>query len=204
MNYKQITDLALSYADRTDSDITDRMNDFIAIVEARINRAIRVSQMSTRSLVVTADGQEYFGLPERFAGVRDIEVREKGATKGITAQYINPEQMNGATTVNAPGNIYYTIIANQIQIAPPQDNKVLEIIYYKLLKAISIDSPDNWLSERYPDCYVFGLIVEIESFVKNAQGAEMWNQRFESALQEISYEDRIDRWSGTPLTIKVV
>ena len=203
MNYTEIINLALSYADRTDSDITNRMGDFISIVEARINRAIRVNQMATRSLIITVKGQEQFGLPKGFAGIRDIEVREKDATKGLTAQYLNPEQMNGAKKVDFGGNIYYTIMANQIQLFPPQDDKVLEIVYYKRLETIDEFNQTNWLSDRYPDCYIFGLIVEIESFVKNPTGAEMGNQRFESALAEISHEDQIDRWSGTPLTIKV-
>jgi len=203
MNYTEIINLALSYSDRTDSDITERMGDFVKIVEARINRALRVNQMSTRSIVVTLKDQQYIGLPKDFAGIRDIEVKEKGATKGTTIHYINPEQMNGAIQVDGPGNIYYTIISNQIQLFPAQDDKLLEIVYYRLLDHLDIDNDTNWLSLRYPDSYVFGLIVEIESFVKNPTGAEMWNQRFESALQEISHEDQIDRWSGTPLTVKV-
>ena len=203
MNYTEIINLALSYSDRTDSDITARMGDFVHIVEARINRAIRVNQMSTRSIVVTLKDQQYIGLPKDFAGIRDIEVKEKTAVKGTTVHYINPEQMNGAVQVDGSGNIYYTIISNQIQLFPAQDDKLLEIVYYRLLDHLDIGNDTNWLSLRYPDCYVFGLIVEIESFVKNPTGAEMWNKRFESALAEISHEDQIDRWSGTPLTIKV-
>ena len=201
MNYEEIVNLALSYSDRTDSDITNRMGDFISIVEARINRALRINQMATRSVIITLAEQEQFGLPKDFAGIRDIEVREKDATKGTTAHYRNPEQMNKASAND--GNIYYCIIANQIQLYPPQDDNVLEIVYYKLLDHLTETNNTNWLSMRYPDSYVFGLIVEIESFVKNMTGAEMWNQRFESALAEMVHEDQIDRWSGTPLTIKV-
>ena len=203
MNYTEIINLALSYSDRTDSDITERMGDFVKVVEARINRALRVNQMSTRSIVVTLKDQQYIGLPKDFAGIRDIEVKEKGAIKGVTAHYLNPEQMNSTVVANGPGSIYYTIVSNQIQLFPAQDDKLLEIVYYRLLDHLDIDNDTNWLSLRYPDSYVFGLIVEIESFVKNPAGAEMWNQRFESALVEIAQEDQIDRWSGTPLTVKV-
>lgn len=201
MNYDQIINLALSYADRTDSDIVNRMGDFVSIVESRINRAIRVNQMATRSLVIMGDGQEYFGLPEGFAGIRDIEVRDNDAKSGVTAQYLNPEQMNNINLTDN-NSIFYTIIANQLQLYPVQTDKILEIVYYKRLEGINETSDTNWLSDRYPDCYVFGLIVEIEAFVKNAAGADLWNQRFEGAIAEISHEDQIDRWSGTPLTIK--
>lgn len=203
MDYQQIINLALSYSDRTDSDIVNRMADFISIVEARMNRAVRVNHMATNSVLITIDGQEQFGLPLDFAGIRDIKVREQGATRGTTAHYLNPEQMND--TIDDTQSIYYTIMANQIYLFPAQNDKILEIVYYKLIEALLPGERvnTNWVSNRYPDCYVFGLLVEIESFVKNVAGAEMWNKRFESAIAEIVYEDSVDRWSGTPLTIKV-
>jgi len=201
MDYNEVINLALSYADRTDSDIVNRMPDFIKIVEARINRALRVNQMATRSLILSDGGSDRFGLPKDFGGMRDIKVRAVGETQGKVAQYLNPEQINDYT-----GDDYrYTIMANQIQVYPaPPDGAVLEIVFYKLLTHLSDEEyhNTNWLSEDYPDCYVFGLIVEIESFVKNAQGAEMWNGRFQISLSEVSYMDQVDRWSGTPLTIR--
>lgn len=202
MNYDQIVNLALSYSDRTDSDIVNRMGDFIAIVEARVNRAIRINQMATRSVIITTEGQEYYGLPCGFAGMRDIEVRGQDSDKGVTAQYLNPEQMNNTEFTGDVNSIFYTIIANQIQIYPPQSGNVLEIVYYKLILNLNETDNTNWLSERYPDCYVFGLLVEIEAFVKNPAGGELWNARFLSSLAEIEQEDQVDRWSGTPLTIK--
>ena len=205
MDYNEIIDLALSYADRTDSDIVSRMPDFVLIVEARIGRALRVNQMSTRSLILSEGDRNRFGLPVDFGGVRDVKIREVGEQQGITAHYLNPEQSNNFDS-DSHDSYAYTIMANQIQIYPtPPEGTVLEIVYYKLLTHLKdeIDHRSNWLSEQYPDCYVFGLIVEIESFVKNARGAEMWNARLSSAITDIGKMDQIDRWSGTPLTVKV-
>jgi len=201
VNYEEIKDTALQYSDRTDADIVTKMDAFLRIVESRINRNLRIMQMSTRSIVLTVDEQHYFGLPSLFAGVRDIEVREKEAVKGQTCVYASPEQMN-SKSVN-DGCIYYTIVANQIQLFPPQDDKVLEIIYYQRLTPLSTEDDTNWLSDRYPDVYVFALLVEIGSFVKNAAGAQLWNERMSSAITEIQDEDAVDRWSGSALTIKV-
>lgn len=203
MKYAQVIDLALAYSDRTDSDIKAHMDSFLLVLEARINRAIRVSQMATRSTVWAMNGDTYFGLPKGFAGMRDIEVRNHDEAQGQTAQYLNPEQMNAKDILTSSNMVYYTIIANQIQIYPPQTDKKLEIVYYKTLDPLTSKDDSNWLSDRYPDCYVFGLLVEIQSFVKNPEGADMWNKRFESALVEMAHEDLIDRWSGTPMQTRV-
>lgn len=205
MNYIEIKALALSYADRDGSDTAIHMDGFMRIVEARINRNIRVAQMATRSIIYIQEGQTQFGLPSGFLGIRDIEVREPNTDSGVTATYINPEQMNAITTSNSTGNLYYTILANQIQLSKDQSGKTLEIVYYKSLTPLAATTAglNTWLSIAYPDCYVFGLLVEIESFVKNALAAEMWDKRFRSSLLELEQSDQIDRWSGTPLTTKV-
>ena len=45
---------------------------------------------------------------------------------------------------------YYTIIAGQIQVAPPTDNEVLEVVYYQRLPTLINDSDANWLTEKTP------------------------------------------------------
>jgi len=201
MNYTEIINTALQYSDREDADIVNNMDSFLRVVESRINRNVRVMQMSTRSIVLTVEDQHYFGLPKLFAGIRDIEIRNKDAIKGETCVYASPEQMNNHSADS--GRIYYTIVANQIQISPPQDDKVLEIVYYQRLTPLSESDNNNWLSERYPDCYIFALLVEIEAFVKNMEGIQMWEQRLQATISELRDEDSTDRWSGTAMTIKL-
>ena len=108
--------------------------------------------------------------------------------------------------VNSESNhstMYYTVIADQIQISPIPLDKVLEIIYYQKLPNLSADEPLNWLSEIAPDVYVFGLLVEISSFVKDATAKDLWDSRFTSAMAEMSQDDSIARWSGTALTVRI-
>ena len=63
MNYADIVDLALSYSDRQDSEVVDRMDQFIKIMESRTNRALRTFDMSIRAQLVMVPGQFYYGLP---------------------------------------------------------------------------------------------------------------------------------------------
>jgi hypothetical protein len=98
---------------------------------------------------------------------------------------------------------YYTIIAGQIQIAPPADDQILEIIYYQRLPPLESDDDTNWLTEKNCDAYIFGLCCEISAFAKDALLFEGYKARFAEALMDITQEDQITRWSGPALRVQV-
>lgn len=215
MNYTEITELALSYADREDDEVVSRIDQFLLLVESRINRKLKVLDMSARSIVdltTTNPDQKYFQLPDDFGGLRDIEVNRNGSTFR-SLDYVNPEQMNNlqnsAQFGSATGRkIFYTIIARQIQIYPPQtatppDTAQLEIVYYQRVPPLTVADPMNWVSDEFPDTYIHGLLVEICSYTKDATAFAIWKGRFDESLSEIQIEDSDNRWSGTPLTTKV-
>ena len=210
MNYTEIKELALNYADRQDLEVINNIDNFMRVVEARESKHIQVQKQSMRTRLLTSADQEYYGLPGDFNGLRDIEIANIDGTSRSTLAYLNPEQMNLATNTdqtisiegeNAQG--YYTIIANQVQIYPPVSDKLLEIVYYQKIPSLTSTETNNWLSDDNPDSYVFGILVEISSFVKDELAYKLWDTRFRQSLEEISKNDKDSRWSGTPLRVRI-
>jgi len=198
MNYTEITTTALKFADREhDTAIQDLLPMMLSIVESRINRRIKTLQMATRASLVMTTDTTYYGLPSDFSGVRDVQVNTPDGV--CTLQYLNPQQMN-AVTDDTPDA--YTLIANQIQLHPARDDSTLEIIYYATLNPLSVTEPANWLSAKAADVYIFGLLVEISAFIKDASTGAVWDQRFNDELNILATDDQKVRWSGTPLQIK--
>jgi len=206
MNYEQVKQAALQYADKDKSShVIANMDTFLRVVESRVNRILKVTKMVTRATVPLLAGQEYYGLPADFAGVRDVEIRTNlTSSDRTTLIYLNPEQMNALSSKSGV-TLAYTIVADQIHIYPAQENKLMEITYYQRLPELSGTSgkTENWLSTYQPDAYIFGLLVEISSFLKDMESSQMWEQRFAASIQNIGKDDAVSRWSGTPLTIKV-
>ena len=201
MDYADVKSLALSYADRDDVEVSDRIDNFLVIVESRVNRFLQTRKMSSRVIMITDDDQEYYGLPSDFNGLRDIEMRDTlDSTCRTTLKYLAPEAMNAVETSDG---VYYSIIGNQLLLRPAQENKILEVTYYQMLPAISDTNVSNWLSEDFPDAYVFGLLVEINAFVKDAEASLKWEQRFKDSLDQINSMDSRNRWSGTSLEVRV-
>lgn len=204
MNYTDIVNTALLYADRGDDDeVTSKVDSFLRIVEARINRVLQTRNQSKRAYLLTSSTADYYSLPSDFAGLRNIILKtEVNSISGTPMEYMTPEYLNAYIEAGNTG-AYYTIISNSIQIPPVDDNQVLEVIYYQKIVPLTSTASENWLSSYSPDTYIQGLLVEISSFVKDADSAALWESRFKGSLDEISLEDAIDRWSGPPLSVRL-
>ena len=207
MNYDEIVAAALAYADRaSDIEVKANMDVFLRAVENRLNNLLTVQKMSTRTQLTMVADKEYYGLPSDFQALRDIEIHPVGDSPvRNTLQYLNPEQMNNWSTLTAEGQqdrIYYTIIADQLHIVPPQDNVVLEIVYFRNVPQLTPTADTNWVSANQYNLYIFGLEVEINSFLKDKEAAAMWDSRFNGEVGALKLTDSIDRWSGSPLQIR--
>ena len=206
MNYKEIVDAAKAYTDRYDEELASSMAAFTKVVEGKINNALRTGDQSVRAQIWLQRDQEYYSLPCDWGGARDVEILHAGEQHGRTLVYLAPEEMNKLSRQNNSDrgrHNYYTIIAGQIQIAPPTDAETLEVVYYQRLPALEGDADTNWLTEKNPDAYIFGLCTEISAFAKDDASFVTYQQRFMDSLIDITMEDQITRWSGPALRVQV-
>lgn len=207
MNYKELIDTAKAYTDRYDEELADSMTAFTRVVEAKINNALRTGDQSVRAQIWLNSDEEYYSLPCDWGGARDVEILSEGQQHGRTLVYLSPEEMNKVSRkrdsdLNREHN-YYTIIAGQIQIAPPADHQILEVVYYQRLPELKNETDTNWLTEKNPDAYIFGLCTEICAFAKDEIGYPTYQQRFMDSLIDITMEDQVSRWSGPALRVQI-
>lgn len=200
MNYTEMVAAVKAYADRNDAEVNAAIDTFIMMAEARINRKLRVGEMTTRASVSTLDDKEYYALPSDFNSIRDIELQdEAGGRHGL--EYMPPSQMNMVHGYDDLPGYYYTILAGSLHILPIQSSgSVIEIVYYQKLPHLDGDTTEsNWLSETYPDIYMAAMMIEMEKFVKNKDAVMFWKAEFLEAVTDLSDADSRDRWSGPPL-----
>ena len=202
MQYAEIVDLALGYADRQDSEVTSRVDLFIKVTESRINRVLMTLDMSSRANTAMDSTQEFYTLPPNYSVMRAIKVIDNtNSASRVTLLQVNPEQMANLVNNGETQFPCYTVISGAIQVQPFYDNThSLEIDYFQTLPPLSSSITTNWLSDSNPDVYVFGLLVEISSFVKDSEASALWDGRFQQAMSEITLNDAKSTWSGTSLT----
>ena len=202
MTYNDIVNLTLGYADRQDDEVATRMDNFLRVTEARINRVLMTLDMSCRSKTSMDSSVEYYPLPLDYSVMRAIKVIDNtNSASRVTLLQVNPEQMANLVNNGETQFPCYTVISGAIQVQPFYDNThSLEIDYFQTLPPLSSSITTNWLSDSNPDAYVFGLLVEINSFVKDAEASQLWDGRFQQAMSEITLNDAKSTWSGNSLT----
>ena len=207
MNFREIVTAAKAYTDRYDQELDDSIESFTRVIEGKINNALRTGDQSVRAQIWLQRDEEYYSLPCDWGGARDVEILEAGKQHGRTLVYLSPEEMNKVSRKRDSStrgrHNYYTIIAGQIQVAPPTDNEVLEVVYYQRLPALVEDDDTNWLTEKNPDAYIFGLCTEISAFAKDPVSYETYKARFNEAMMEITMADQVTRWSGPALRVQI-
>jgi hypothetical protein len=202
MNYSDIVNLTLGYADRQDDEVTSRIDLFIQVTEARINRVLMTLDMSSRAKTLMDASVEYYPLPTNYSVMRSIKVIDNtNSASRVTLLQVNPEQMANLVNNGETQFPCYTIISGNIHVQPfYDDTHSLEIDYFQTLPPLSANLTNNWLSDSNPDVYVFGLLVEINSFIKDGEATSLWDGRFQQAMSEITLNDAKSTWSGTSLT----
>ena len=207
MNYNELVVAAKAYADRQDIEVEQNIDTFILMAEARINRVLKTREQTSRVFAPTVDDQEFYSLPPDYAGMRDIQLNDALPTTDHTQKtlsYINPEQFILRRDQAYCGVLYYTIIANQIQIYPAQPAGLsLEITYYQKVPNLSLSNLTNWMGDSHPDIYLAGITSEIEIFAKNYEVGKAWDDRMSRAIQELDTVDKVERWSGNSLVMRV-
>ena len=185
------------------SDLTDRIPDFIALAEARLNRELRIRPMEVRSTLTLTAGQRYFALPGGYLQMRNIQLNTNPVTP---LEYITPEMLDrlyGSNTTGKPKA--YSLIGDEIQLAPiPDTDYTLEVAYYEKFTPLSTDVTTNWLTENAPDVLLYGALVEAEPFIKNDERMPLWLNAYKEAIDKIQKADDRDRHSGSQMRVRNV
>jgi len=207
MNYEEIVDAALSYADRSDTGTVSRIGTFLRIVESRVNTVLTVQSMTATESITLQENVVDYGLPASYKALVDIKYTGPSINKSLTL--LTPEEIAAAKDDPTNNSVYgYAIIGGTLTLAfiPSADDIIdnnLSIIFFKRLPGLTSVTTTNWLSELNPECYIFGLCVEIFSFVKDADAAMLWEQRFNDSLAKIADNDYLHHWSGQSITTRV-
>jgi len=204
-NYTELKDAIADWLDR--SDLTNRIPDFIALAEARLNRELRIRPMEVRSTMTTTVGQRYFNLPGGYLQMRNFQIN----TNPITPlEYITPEMLDrlyGSNTTGKPRA--YSLIGDEIQLAPiPDSTYTIEMAFYEKFTPLGDGSSgtvtSNWLTKNAPDVLLYGALIEAEPFIKNDERIQLWLTAYKEAIDKIQKADERDRHSGSTMRVRNV
>ena len=183
------------------SDLTDRLDEFIELAEASLNRNLRTRDMLVRT--TTTASAQYIGLPADFLEMQNIELTSTSPPKRLiyaTSDRSDDIRWQKDNTTGIP--IYYTIEGDAIQLMPtPDADYTLQINYYKTLPAMS-DSGDNWLLVSHPDIYLYSVLMQASPYLMDPESAQVWDGLLARAMQELQMSDEASKYAGGTLNMK--
>lgn len=191
--YGDLRDKVALYLDR--DDLVDRIPDFVALLEARINRLIRSVNQETR--VVWAVSDESYNLPSDFRKLRKIAIED---SPDRPLREISPQsaasQFSGST---GTPQAYY-IEGRTITFAPPPASATnFAVTYWTRIEPLTSDNDTNWLLEEHADIYLFGTLLEAAVFIRDTDAIALCSNKLDQAIAELQMMTRTDRWGAGPL-----
>ena len=196
--YAELQTAVANWLDR--DDLTDRIPEFIALAEARMNRVLRIRLMEAKYTASTVAAQRNYALPASYIQMRNFQIN----TSPITPlQYVTPEIYDRLWGGSADGTPqFYTIIAGEVQLGPlPASALTMEMLFYKKITALSVSNTTEQMLTDNPDIYLYGALLEAEPFIMNDERVELWGRGFQQAVADLQEQDNKDRHSGSALRV---
>ena len=185
MTYSELKTNIANFLNR--SDLTNQIDFFIDATEAELNRRLRVKDMIKRA-TATADGQ-YLSLPTDWLEAINVQI-DGNSFKPLFQQSIESMDVYRKGNNNVTGlPAFFALVDNTIELAPtPDSSYTLQLTYYGTIDALSDSNTSNFISNSYPDAYLYGALKHASIYLMEDDRVALFTQQFEKALEEMRME----------------
>ena len=198
-NYTELKASVASWLNR--DDLASRIPEFIALFEAQARRALQTRQMQKRA-TANLTGQ-FLSLPSDFKALVNVQLNTSPVVK---LEYASADYLDEIRGANPQGGTprFYTIFADQLEVAPVPDRTVqIEILYFQQLPALSDTVASNWLLLNHPDAYLYGSLLQAAPYLKEDERVTGWDAALTAIFDQIRVDDERATKSGVPLKLRV-
>lgn len=183
------------------SDLTDRIPEFIAMAEARMNRDSRLRVIDAVTRDTLSVSSQFTALPSDFGQLINCELQTSPVT---LMEYATPQQLDAWRHSTPTGNPkYFGIVNNDLEVAPvPTSAVTLGLIYYKRIVALSDSATSNWLLAAAPDLYLYASLVEASPYLHEDERVPVWESQYERRADAYRLSSERDQTTDSPLVMR--
>jgi hypothetical protein len=175
-------------------DLAARCSDIIALVEARLNRTLRVRAMEA-TLASTALTDGAVTLPDGFLAFKELRY---DSAEGYTLEPRPLEWIRSQPT-QATAPLYFAVSGSEVLCWPTSGS--VTGTYYTAIPSLN-DNESNWLLTSHPDLYLFACLAEAGMYVRDAALMQSAGARAQALLEEVQGADNANAIGGGPLTVR--
>lgn len=169
-------------------DLLGQSADFVRLLEAGLMRDEDVRRRVSVTLI--ADGEE-LALPEDFKIPHDLY--HNGPTFYGSLDIMAPADLaaiklqHGTTGPPRAAAFLADMESPEVWLAPvPDASYNLTLVYDQGITHLADElSGYNWLLLAHPDIYLFGSLLQAESFLENDERLPTWQSKYDMALAQL-------------------
>lgn len=208
MSFDSYTSLKAEIADYlARGDLADKIPTFIRLAEAKFNRSLFVRQMEQRATALVlpdSDEPEYISLPADFQSMRRVRISSIAGKPRLdfrSGVQADEYRQFHADVSGVPR--YFTIFGDEIELIPTPDAAyTIEMIYRKIVPALSDVNPSNWLLACAPDAYLYGALLESAPYIKDDERIAVWTAGLVSVIDGLNNLGTTSAFNAGPLEMR--
>ena len=187
-----------NYLNRT--DLTEYLDTFIDLAEARHSRDLRLREMENVSTATTTvSGTQSYDLPTGYLEMRYVLYQSDPYN---FLYFMAPPDFfrafNAGETSGTPK--YYTIVGSKIYLGPkPDAAKVLELGFFQRPTGLSDSNTTNAVLTDFPDLYLYASLAEAAPFLVQDERLAVWAQLYKEGVKTANESAQRGRESSAPL-----
>lgn len=179
------------------NDLTSKLDEFIDLCEAEMQRKIKLLEFETTGTVTVTAGSGT--LPTGFIGARTLSW--DGAPDRIL-QYVTPDRLERINASDPSYVSYYTITGSSIKFANDTDG-TLNITYMARFTPLSDSATSNAILTNHPAAYLYGSMVHAAVYCKDVDGAASYKTLFLDEIDQINRDNQERKYAGASLQVRV-
>lgn len=209
-SYSELVTAIQNWSARTDTEVTDRIDEFITLAEDRIfygDESIGLQPLRVRAMESVQDltiSSQSTALPTGFLESRSFYLNT--STKEDMA-YFPPDRfwssIAGAESSTGLPKIY-TIQGDNLVVAPAPDSTYTgKLLSYTKLAGLSSGNTTNWLITNSPGTYLAAVMLELGEYIKDPNEVTYWSQKLAGRINALNNQDEKSKHPSGNLSVKV-
>lgn len=195
-------ELKTAIDDWTDHSLSDHVDTFIDIAEARHKREIRIREMlSTATLTISEDDQTE-ALPSDFLDAKHIRIQVPTSVSTNGRKYFpDTQQLSFHELTQVSTNVKqtpcYFAITTQIEFDSPADQSYTgELLYYAELADLDDTDTTNALLARAPDVYLYSCLAATAPFMMHDERVALWESLYKESRDRLNQSTKEGNRTG--------
>jgi len=209
-NYATLVTAVTNWAARSDTEFTNRIDDFIALAEDRIHYGdegqfrtdpLRILGMETAAdLTISAQS---VAQPTGWLESKRLYINTDPL---YDVEYMTPDRFwsSNAANSNTTGKpIIYTIEGTNFIFAySPDSTYTGKLLFFKKMDALSSSLTTNWLIINSPGTYLYACILEYALWAEDDGKITKYAALFQGRINALIRQDSKARFSGSNLIVR--